>query len=403
MSNNSDQGTFAVQLRDDRFTAPEMYGAIRQGAQLDAHAWPDERIAAVMRYAGAELKKVSDAMVFFGIAAQYDLNPMTGEIFAFPTGGKIRVFAGRDGFLKAAHRNPRFQAIQSGVVFQGDEFRIVHTWDPETKKPSVHVEHTQSFDGLGSTPENDKRKIVGAYAIVWVEGYPTVVAREWGYYRHLWSRSFSKAPVWHQDPAGMIQNRVIAACCRRAVPLANLWIQGEEGDFDLTDQMEKELGSTTRSQISALKAEMGLAPDPDHEPVEDQVATIVPDSEEPNVVPDPGQREEDEKEEQRQLLDLALKQYKIPRSAVQAWARFHASVPDDLEAWSLNDLTLCVMTLRQGEGKQFLVDLARSMIVDDDTLPFDEKIKWEADVGRMGVTKRELYALIERLRERRAQ
>ncbi|APT75272.1 hypothetical protein LN42_01845 [Marinitoga sp. 1137] len=57
--------------------------------------------------------------MFIHLAKKYQLDPFAKEIYltAYNTkyGKKVSIFAGRDGFLSIAHRNPNFDGFESGV------------------------------------------------------------------------------------------------------------------------------------------------------------------------------------------------------------------------------------------------------------------------------------------------
>lgn len=53
---------------------------------------------------------------FVVLANQYKLNPLTKEIYAFPSGGGITPIVGIDGWLKIAHSNPNFNGITHELI-----------------------------------------------------------------------------------------------------------------------------------------------------------------------------------------------------------------------------------------------------------------------------------------------
>ena len=56
-------------------------------------------------------------LAFLQVAAAYDLNPLTREIYAFPgKGGGIQSVVGIDGWMKLANRNPQFDGLETQDV-----------------------------------------------------------------------------------------------------------------------------------------------------------------------------------------------------------------------------------------------------------------------------------------------
>ncbi len=57
---------------------------------------------------------------FLMVAREYDLNPLTKEIFAFPSNGGIQPIVSVDGWMKMMNGHPQFDGIQFVDNFSGD-------------------------------------------------------------------------------------------------------------------------------------------------------------------------------------------------------------------------------------------------------------------------------------------
>lgn len=90
------------------------------------------------------------------VAARYNLNPWTGEIYAADMNGAMVIMIGRDGYLAHASRQEAFSGVVSDVVHKNDVFKV--TWQTSEKGafPNVHHEY----------PE-DRGEVIGAWAVVY--------------------------------------------------------------------------------------------------------------------------------------------------------------------------------------------------------------------------------------------
>ena len=109
-------------------------------------------------------KNTSDTeLSFFLMTAQMTgLNPFLKEIWCYKDNkGNLLVFAGRDGFLKVAQRDPLWNGMVSSEVRENDEFHMQPT------KGEIHHKFSPK----------DRGKIVGAYCFIRPKGEdtPTVV------------------------------------------------------------------------------------------------------------------------------------------------------------------------------------------------------------------------------------
>jgi len=150
---------------------------------------------------------------FLNVAKIYKLNPFTKQIWAYKdTKGNIIVFAGRDGFLAKAQRDPRWNGIASDVVREGEKF-------------SMNV-----AEGKISHEKNviSKEKIIGAYAICKPKGCE-IATIEWADFE-TYDRKYN---VWKADPVAMIKKVAESHCLAKAYGISGLAI---EEDFEIKNE-----------------------------------------------------------------------------------------------------------------------------------------------------------------------
>lgn len=78
------------------------------------------------------------------VANEYNLNPVTKEIYAFPSRNGLQPLVGIDGWIKLANRHPEFDGIQTEVVNDKDGNMIGMTasvWRKDRSHPVVETEY----------------------------------------------------------------------------------------------------------------------------------------------------------------------------------------------------------------------------------------------------------------------
>lgn len=160
---------------------------------------------------------------FLETCRSVDLNPMNKEIWCYKDyKGNLIVFTGRDGLLRKAQENPKFNGIRSSEVCEKDSFsmdifnnKIVHEF------------------GLG-----DRGKIVSAYAVVFrKDGEPTIEYADFNtFYRGKKSDgTLIKTSPWNTSPADMIKKVAESKALKKAFALA----QGVQLEYDYVVENDK--------------------------------------------------------------------------------------------------------------------------------------------------------------------
>lgn len=122
---------------------------------------------------------------FISVCKSVELNPLTKEIWCYKDHrNNLLVFAGRDGFLSYAQRNPNFAGIRSCDVCANDIFEL----DIINPANNIHkISH------------KDRGQLLGAYAIVYrKDGEPTISYVNFSEYNR-------NVNAWKTHPAAMIK------------------------------------------------------------------------------------------------------------------------------------------------------------------------------------------------------
>ena len=151
---------------------------------------------------------------FLNVAKSYKLNPFLKQVWGYKdTKGNIIVFAGRDGFLSKAQRDPRWNGISSDVVREGEKF--------EMDVAQGTISHSKDV--------TSKAKIIGAYAVSKPKGteYPTI---EWADF-DTYNKGYD---VWKADPVAMIKKVAESHCLAKAYGITGLAV---EEDFEIKGEL----------------------------------------------------------------------------------------------------------------------------------------------------------------------
>jgi phage recombination protein Bet len=166
---------------------------------------------------------------FLNVAKVYGLNPFTKQVWGYKDNkGNIIVFAGRDGFLAKAQRDPRWNGISSDVVREGEVF------DLDVSNGLIH-----HHKDIGS-----KTKILGAYAISKPRGceYATI---EWADFE-TYNKNYN---VWKADPVAMIKKVAESHCLSKAYGISGLAV---EEDFDTAKGTAYPIDHENRPTVGAI-------------------------------------------------------------------------------------------------------------------------------------------------------
>jgi len=168
---------------------------------------------------------------FLNVCKSVDLNPFMKEIWCYKDNKKnLLVFAGRDGFLKAAQKNPYFGGIRSCEIRVNDDFSI----DPARK----HITHNITTLDVAKRGE-----IVGAWAMVFRKGgEPTIELVDFKTY----CKKFSRPGPWQTHPADMIKKVAETHALKKAMGITGLQC---EDDFTIQNGIASAAPALVRFEL----------------------------------------------------------------------------------------------------------------------------------------------------------
>lgn len=169
---------------------------------------PEE--VAIIKATVAKNTTDTELSYFLMVAKSYGLSPFKKEVWCIKNNqSQLLVFAGRDGHLAAAQKDPRWNGISSSEVRENDAF--------EMDIPNGQVNHKYSM--------KDRGAIIGAYAICRPKGCD-IATIEW-----VEMKPYDKGQnTWKSDPAAMIKKVAETHALKKAYGLSGL---SSEYDFDV--------------------------------------------------------------------------------------------------------------------------------------------------------------------------
>ena len=167
---------------------------------------------------------------FLMTAQQVGLSPFTKEVWCYKDGkGNQIIFAGRDGFLKIAQRDQRWNGITSSEVRENDEFSL------DIPQGIVHHKITNM---------RERGKIIGAYAYVKPKGVDTATI-EWVDFE-TYDKGYN---VWKTHPADMIKKVAETRVLKKAFGISGL---ASEYEFEVKGEKVLAIDTETKPTDSDL-------------------------------------------------------------------------------------------------------------------------------------------------------
>lgn len=169
--------------------------------------------------------------LFLELAARYELDPFTGQIWCANMGGQnggsgaMVIMVGRDGFLAIANRNPEFEGMDGDVVRANDDFKVemVKGERVVTHNYTTTTDTVASFEGDGHVMADDGRgPILGAWAMVYRQGRkPTYFFARMEEYLPKSQNKREKSP-WGAQESAMILKCAESTALRKAFNITGL-------------------------------------------------------------------------------------------------------------------------------------------------------------------------------------
>jgi phage recombination protein Bet len=190
--------------------------------------WSPEEVAIIKATVAKGLTDLELAY-FLNVSKVYKLNPFTKEIWCYKDlQGNIITFAGRDGFLAKAQRDPRWNGIASDVVREGETFNM--------NVGEGEVSHKKDI--------TSKSPILGAYAICRPKGCE-ISTIEWADFE-----TYNKGKnVWKADPEAMIKKVAEVHALKKAYGISGL--QAEE-DYEVKNGNAITMDHEQKPTLNAL-------------------------------------------------------------------------------------------------------------------------------------------------------
>lgn len=176
-------------------------------------------------------KNVSDTELafFLFVCKNSGLNPFNKEVWCFKNNqNQLLIFAGRDGYLARAQRDPRFNGIRSGCVRENDQFEF-----DAAKGVVKHV--------LGKGTKAERGKMLGAWCKVFMVNPQTGKKME---ETLVWcdATTFTKSsPTWNSYPDEMMCKCAESHALKKAIGLSGIQV---DEDYYVRDGIATPIGPT---------------------------------------------------------------------------------------------------------------------------------------------------------------
>lgn len=151
---------------------------------------------------------------FASVCKTADLNPFNKEIWCYVVGTgtpkrAVVMFASRDGFRKAAHKNPNFICVNAMEVRKNDKFKISNI------NGETNIEH--SFSGSNT----ERGVVIGAYAVIKLKSGDKVM--EWADF----SEYNKGRQMWNTNQSEMIKKVAEAHALKKISNLSGIYAEEE--------------------------------------------------------------------------------------------------------------------------------------------------------------------------------
>ena len=166
----------------------------------------------VIKHTVAKGTTDAELALFLYTAKEAGLSALQKEVWCYKDKqGNLLTFAGRDGFLARAQKNPAYNGLRSVEVCENDEITL--------NIPMGIVNHIIN-------PKKPRGKIIGAYCFVFrKDGEPTIEWVEFDVYNKGWN-------AWKSHPAEMIKKVAESHALKKACGISGIQ---SEFDFDVDE------------------------------------------------------------------------------------------------------------------------------------------------------------------------
>ncbi len=198
-----------------------------------AFGFSKEEVAVIQHSVAKKTTKVELAY-FLNVCKTMELNPFNKEVWCYKDNkGNLLIFAGRDGFLSKAQRNPLFNGIRSCEVREKDDWKI----DIANGK----IEHSITKS------KKDRGEIIGAYCLVFRKnGEPTI---EWSDFS-TYNKGYN---TWKSHPAEMIKKVSETHALKKAFGISGIQ---SEYEFNVDNGVATPINQEVEKSVQQRKNEL---------------------------------------------------------------------------------------------------------------------------------------------------
>lgn len=163
--------------------------------------------------------------LYLEVCAREDLNPFLGEAWAAKLPGKnggpgrMAIIVGRHGWIKIANRNPNYAGLDSDVVREKDDFRVIR------KPDGTRVIHHEYTGG-----SRQRGEILGAWCEVRFTDYKPIF-----FYAPIEEYQGSDKTPWGKQVSTMIQKCAVSTTLRLAFPVGGVYDEAELEKVDVRE------------------------------------------------------------------------------------------------------------------------------------------------------------------------
>lgn len=159
------------------------------------NVWEDEQALTEIKSLFAPKLNNLEFKAFVGLGKASGLNPFLREIWSikYSDNAPAQIFVGRDGYRKAAQKNPDYDYHQADAVYSNDHYKV----------RQGEIEHDYNL--------SDRGKLIGAYCLVKRHSSSRAMHVFVDFNEYNTNRS-----VWKEKPATMIKKVAEAQALRSA-------------------------------------------------------------------------------------------------------------------------------------------------------------------------------------------
>lgn len=183
----------------------------------------------VIQKSVAKGTKLPELAYFLNVCQSVGLNPFNKEVWCYKDHrDNLIIFTGRDGLLRKAQENEKFNGIRSSEVCEKDVFSI--------DIANNVIKHEYGLEDRGA--------IIGAYALVFrKDGEPTIEFAKMSEYS---PKNPNPYTPWAKFPAAMIKKVAESHALKKAFGMSGVQV---EYDFEIRNGRAVPLGQETKKKV----------------------------------------------------------------------------------------------------------------------------------------------------------